>query len=543
MSRTDRFKEARGTEGMSPEAWMETYRRLSGLDAGSLAPGDLESLADVSWLLCRFKESIAARQRAYAGYLEAHMDGQAARSAWRLFWEHLYNGELAVALGWLRRARRHLAGIPEGAEHGFVSLADSELALNRGSLEEAVTCALRAVEIGDRHDNHGVVALGLTLHGRALVAQGKLDEGCSSLDEAMALVLSGQLDSYFTGAVYCAVIAECRDVADMRRASEWTVAARAWCESLPAVTPFHGICRIHRGEVLGLRGEWQEAEREIRRAAEELAAVKPTSGGEAYYALGEIRLRRGDVADAEESFRRAHELGRDPQPGLALVRLAQGQTEVAAAALRAALATASGSRTRARLLAAQVEAALASRDLAVAQDAAAELSTIADALDTPALRSMAAYARGAARLADGDMGAAMADLRAAVAIWRDLGLPYEEAQTRLLIGRTAKGLGDEEGATLEIQAARAAFERLGARADAARALALITPQSHRPGGLTAREAEVLRLIAAGRSNREIAGRLVISEHTVARHVQNIFTKLGVSSRAAATAFAVEHQLA
>jgi ATP/maltotriose-dependent transcriptional regulator MalT len=310
------------------------------------------------------------------------------------------------------------------------------------------------------------------------------------------------------------------------------------------VTPFHGICRIHRGEVLGLRGEWHDAENEIRTAAEELAAFKPTSGGEAYYALGEIRLRRGDVAGAEESFCRAHELGRDPQPGLALVRLAQGQTAPAAAALHAGLASVSGSRMeRARLLAAQAEVALAAGDLGLAQDAAAELFSIADALDTPAVQAMAARARGAARLADGDAGGALTDLRGALAIWRDLGLPYEEAQTRLLIAKAGRALGDEEGATLEIQAARAAFERLGARTDAQRARALLAPESHRPGGLTARETEVLRLIAAGRSNRDIAGRLVISEHTVARHVQNIFTKLGVSSRAAATAFAIEHQLA
>ncbi len=541
MTRADRISNAGGVE--PPQGWMETYRRLSGRDAVTLAPGELESLADVAWLLCRFKESIAARQQAYARYLEGHLNGPAVRSAWRLFWEHLYSGETAVALGWLRRARRHLAAIPEGAEHGFVALADSELALNRGSLDEAVTAALQAVEIGDRYDHYGIVALALILHGRALIAKGKLEEGCSSMDEAMALVLSGKLDAYFSGAVYCAVIAECLDVADMRRASEWTDAAHAWCASLPAVTPFHGICRIHRGEVLGLRGQWEEAESEIRTAAEELAAVKPTSAGEAYYALGEIRLRRGDLAGAEDSFRRAHELGRNPQPGLALIRLAQGHTAVAVAALRAGLANASGSRVgRARLLAAQVDAAVAAGDLGLAQSAAAELSAIAQSLGTPAVNAMAALARGAERLAEGDAGGAMADLRSAEAIWRDVGLPYEEAQTRLLIGSAARALGDEEGAILELRAARAAFERLGARADARRAAALIATGSDRPAGLTAREAEVLRLIAAGKSNRDIATRLVISEHTVARHVQNIFTKLGVSSRAAATAFAIEHQL-
>lgn len=541
MSGTGSFSNA-GSKA-TPQAWLESYRRLSGLDPGGLAPEDLESLADVAWLLCHFTESTAARQHAYAGYLNDHDDGPAARSAWRLFWEHLYNGDRVVALGWLRRARRHLAAIAEGAEHGFVALADSELALNRGSLDEAVSSALRAIAIGERYDSHGVVGLGLTLQGRALIAQGKPDDGCSLLDEAMALVLSGELDAYFTGAVYCAVIAECREVVDMSRASQWTDAARVWCASLPAVTPFHGICRIHRGEVLGLRGEWEEAESEIRTAAGELAEFKPRSAADAYYALGEIRLRRGDATGAEDYFRRAHALGHDPQPGLALVRLAQGGKEAAATALRTALTNTSSSIHRARLLAAQVETALAARDQALAEGAAAGLSTIAEALHRPALDAMAARARGEVGLGKGDARGAMPDLLKAGAIWRDLRLPYEEAQTRVLIGKAARALGDEEGAMLEIQAALGAFEHLGAAADARRATDLMPPRIDRPAGLTAREIEVLRLIARGKSNRVVAEALFISEHTVARHVQNIYAKLGVSSRASAAAFAVEKRLA
>jgi ATP/maltotriose-dependent transcriptional regulator MalT len=525
------------------ELWVEIHSRLTGRDPASLTPEDLEALADAAWLLCRFGESIGARQKAYAGYLGARADRPAARMAWRLFWEHLYSGETAVALGWVRRARRHLQGLPECAEHGYVALADSELALNRRSFGEAGACALHAIEIGDRHDAQGIVALGLTLHGRVLIAQGDLDEGCSSMDEAMALVLSGQLNSYFTGAVYCAVIAECRDVADMRRAFDWTNAARAWCASLPAVTPFHGICRIHRGEVLGLLGEWEEAEREIRSAVGELATFKPASAAEAHYALGEILLRRGDLAGAEYSFRRAHELGRDPQPGLALVRLAQGESQVAVTALRAGLADSSRrGMERARFLAALVESAIASKDAELAQDAALELSSVAEALARPIANAVAAMARGAVLLAGGDAGGAMTDLRVASAIWRDLGLPFEDAKTRLLIGTATAALGDDEGATLEIEAARSCFERLGARAEARRAAALVSSRSDRPAGLTAREAEVLRLIATGKSNRDVAAMLVVSEHTVARHVQNIYAKLGVSSRAAAAAFAVEHQL-
>lgn len=200
---------------------------------------------------------LAARQQAYAGYIEIHDDRSAARCAWRLFWDHLYNGDEVVALGWSRRARRHVVSIPEGSEHGYLALADSELALNRGSVADAEAHAAHAVEIGERHQQQSIVAFGLTLHGRALIAQGRIEQGCASMDEAMTLVLGGRLDVFFTGAVYCTVVAECRDVADMRRAAEWTDAAGVWCASLPVVTPYHGICRIHRGEVLGLRGAWQ----------------------------------------------------------------------------------------------------------------------------------------------------------------------------------------------------------------------------------------------------------------------------------------------
>jgi ATP/maltotriose-dependent transcriptional regulator MalT len=523
--------------------WADDYRRLSGLDLAGLAAEELEALADAAWMVCRLEESIATRQQAYVRYLETPENRPAARVAWRLFWDHLYWGDTVVAMGWLRRARRHLAAMPEEAEHGFVALADAELALNRGSLDQAEASARDAVEVGDRHGAQGIVALGLTLQGRILIAQGRRDEGCAPLDEAMTLVVSGQLDDFFAGAVYCIVIAECREIADIGRGSEWTEAARAWCASLPATTPFHGICRVHRGEILCLRGAWDEAEAEIRTASDELAVFKPRSAAEAFAALGELCRRRGDYQGAEDAFRRAHELGGDPQPGLALVRLAQGHAAAASTALGGALSDRSTPpMRRAQLLAAQVEVALTTGDIALARAAAGELCSIADVLDRPAAYSRAKLARGAVRLANQDAGGAMADLRAACTIWCDLGLPYEEAQTQLLIGAAAKELGDEEGALLAIRAACAGFERLGARADLRRATAWLD-RPPRPAGLTARELDVLRLLAAGKTNQQIAAELVISGHTAGRHVQNIYTKLGVSSRAAATAFAVEHHLA
>ncbi len=528
---------------MSRGTWVETYDRFSGVDPADLSAEDLEALADAAWLVCRLEDSYVARQQAYRRFLEQHEDRPAARTAWRLFWEQLYNGSQAVALGWLRRARRHLAGIPDGPEHGYVALADSELALARGLLDEAAACSTAAVEIGERYEAEAIIALGLTLYGRALIAQGRLDEGCASLDEAMTFVLNARVDAFITGAVYCTVIGECRQVADMRRASEWTDAALAWCASLPAITPYHGICRVDRGWVLGLRGSLAEAEHEISAAGEELVAFKPRSAGAAFAVLGEIRRRRGDLAGAEECLLRAHQLGCDPQPCLALVRLGQGHAAVALAGLRAALAgAATDGVTRPVLLAAQVDAALTAGDLTLAQQAAVQLSVAAERLNTPAVSAAAQQAQGAVSLAGDDASAALADLRGARSRWQALGLPYEEAQARLLIGTAARALGDDEGARLEVQAARRTFERLGARRDALHAAAFLAAGSDRPAGLTPREIEVLRLVAGARSNRQIAQTLAISEHTVGRHVQNIFTKLGVSSRAAATAFAIEHQL-
>jgi hypothetical protein len=232
----------------SRRSWVDDYRRLSGLDLAGLAAAQLEALADAAWMVCRLEESMATRQQAYVRYLETRENRPAARVAWRLFWDHLYRGETVVAMGWLRHARRHLAAIPEEAEHGFVSLADAELALNRGSLDHAEASARNAVEVGDRHGAQGIVALGLTLQGRVLIAQGRHDEGCTSLDEAMTLVVSGQLDDFFAGAVYCIVIAECREIADIGRGSEWTEAARAWCASLRVIRRWSRSTRRRGGD-------------------------------------------------------------------------------------------------------------------------------------------------------------------------------------------------------------------------------------------------------------------------------------------------------
>lgn len=526
-------------------AWQEAYESLGGLDRAAMSPDDLDALAEAAFWLGYEDEAVAARQQAYVGYLRAGERCRAVRMAWWLFCAGINTGEQAVAVGWLRRAVRHLEGEPECAEHGYVAFARAELALAGGDFPAAAEQAGRAVEVGERLGDANVSAMGLQLQGRALIEQGRIDEGVAMLDEAMCFVLAGQLTDLLTGIVYCVVVHVCRDLADLRRAREWTDAARSWCDSLPRLTFFHGLCRVYRGEVLGLSGLWSEAEGELRRAGGELLACGDPSAGEAFYAVGELARRRGDLGDAEKAFRRAHELGRDPQPGLSLLRLAQGRIAAASAALQSALTGPPGDRVgRAQLLAAQVEVTVAAGDPDAARAAADQLTAIARELRSVALEATAAAARGAVFLAAGEPVRALPELRSAVGLWRRLGLPYEEARGRAALGVALAALGDDEGGRLESASAAAIFARLGAAAPtgdlgAGPRVGVARPL---PRGLTAREHEVLRLVAAGKSNREIAAALVISEHTAARHVQNIFVKLDVTSRAAAGAFAFGHDL-
>jgi DNA-binding CsgD family transcriptional regulator len=532
----------RARDAARRESWAEAYQELRALDPARMEPRDLEALADAAWWLSRPEESLAARQRAYAGYMAAREDARAAWCAARLCVEHLLRSDAALAAGWLMRAQRLLRDQAERVEHGYAALGEASLARARGDTGEAVACAERGTELGLRFGDPDLAAMGIHLHGLALIDAGRVAEGMALLDEAMASALAGELSTFFTGVVYCNVIAACLEVSDVGRLGEWNDAARQWCESLPPDAPFPAFCRVNRAEAASLWGAWPEAEAEASRASQELG-FNPRVAGRAFYETGEVRRRVGNLAGAEEAFARAHELGFRPQPGLALLRLAQGRPAAAMQALRVALADEPASRPRrARLLAALVEVAVAAGDLDPAGQASRELDEIAGRLGTPALDAAAATAGGALRLAEGDLPGALERLRAACATWQELRLPYETAQARLLYGSALRCAGSEEDALLELRAALAAFERLGAAGDAAKAAALLGGREELPRGLTAREAEVLRLVAAGRTNREVAAALAISEHTVARHLQNIFAKLDVPSRSAATAFAFEHGL-
>jgi ATP/maltotriose-dependent transcriptional regulator MalT len=519
-------------------AWQEAYDLFGGLDPSRLGPEDLDALADAAWWTCRIDEAIAARQRAHAGHVRAGDARRAGRAAWLLFYDYLYRGEEAVAGGWLRRARRHLAAEPECAERGYLAFSEAELALWDDRPDDAVALAERTIALGQRLASPDVLALGIETQGRAVLAMGRVVEGAGLLDEAMCSVVAGELQPLFAGWIYCHVISACWELADLRRAGEWTDAAMRWCEELStATTPYQGLCRVHRVEIATLRGRWTEAEAEARRTCEELMAYEPHLAGEAFYAAGELHRRRGDLQAAAASFARAHELGTEPQPGLALVQLARGRTAAAATALRVALAGQTANRLgRVRLLAAQAEVALAAGDLDTARAATGELESTAERYGSPALHAIAASARGVLRLAEDDVEGALASLRRALTVWQEIDAPYEAARVRVRLGDAFRRAGDQVGARLELQVARRTFERLGATGDARPAPASL------PGRLTAREAQVLRLVATGRSNRDIATELVVSEHTVARHLNNIFAKLGVSSRTAATAFAFERDL-
>ncbi len=518
----------------------KTYDRLRAADPASLSAQELEALADAAWWLSRLDESIEARQHAYSAYARANDNLRAGYTAWFLFYDYLSKGEGAAASGWLGRARRHLDDEPECLEQGYLLVAEADAAQMAGDPSAATEFAERAIELSRRVKSPDLSALALQALGRILIGADDPRRGIALLDEAMISVLAGELSPFITGWVYCNVLGTCLEIGDLRRAGEWTAAATAWCESLPEGSPYHGLCRLYRVEVVSLKGEWPEAERDALRATEQLTSF-PGAAGHAFYALGEIRRRRGHLREAEEAFKRAHELGRDPHPGLALVRLSQGRVESAIAALRTALDREEWTTlSRAALLSALVEATLAADDVGAARDAAEELSSIASNATSALLDATAAMARGVVGLADDDAGA-LRDLHKASTIWHELELPYEAARTRVLVGRAARQHGDHELAELELEAARAAFERLGA-VDDVRIVKKLLDRDRLPGGLTEREIEVLRLVASGKSNRDIARDLVISERTVARHLQNIYAKLDISSRAAATAFAFEHEL-
>jgi DNA-binding CsgD family transcriptional regulator len=533
----------RGRRAFDKHSWGSAYTELLAADReASLGPQDLDRLAVAAYLTGRDVECGELWARAFKEYLRVGDAPRAARSAFWLALGLMLQGEMARGGGWLMRGQRLLdeAGT-ECAEQGLLLLPLALESLGHGDgLAAFATCSEMA-KIGERFGDPDVTAFGRLGRGQALIAQGDTAAGVALLDETLVDVTAGEPSPIVVGIVYCAVILELNKIFDVGRAREWTAALSRWCESQPDLVPYRGQCLVHRAQIMQLRGEWSDAVVEAQRACERLAGNP--AAGDAHYEHAELLRLRGALAKAEDAYRAANKCGRDPQPGLALLRLAQGQTDVAVGTIRRVLGAAQGAVNRARMLGAVVEIMLAADDLTAARQASDELTAIARAIDAPLLHAVSAHAAGAVLLAEGNAGAACATLRRALGAWRELEVPYEAARARVLLGLACRAVGDDDTAEMELDAARSVFERLGAAPDLARAQDLSrTAGARPPGGLSGREAEVLALLATGKTNREIAKALFISEHTVRRHLQNIFTKLGVSTRAAATAFAFQHDL-
>ena len=536
----------RGREAFERREWPTALDSLSTADrAQPLAPEDLDLLATSAYMLGLQERYFATLERAHRAYLEAGAEARAGRSAFWIGVNLVRQGETGRASGWLGRAQRVLerAG-RDCAEQGYLLIPRVFQHEAAGEWEQAARTAAEAAKIGERFGDRDLFALAVHEQGHILIRQGRAAEGMTLLDEAMVAATAGELSPIVTGIVYCGVILACQEAYELRRAQEWTAALSDWCERQPDLVAFTGRCRVHRAEIMQLRGAWPDALVEAQRAEERSAAGDNRAAvAEAEYLQGEVHRLRGEFAAADKAYRAANRSGREPQPGLALLRLAQGRTDAATAAVRRALTEAADRPARARLLPAYVEVMIEGGDDAEARRACDELERIAAGGVGAMLEAVAASARGAVELAGGDPRAALATLRRAWKLWDGLGVPYEAARVRVGVGLACRELGDEEAGALELEAARSTFADLEAAPDVARVDSLLgRGRGDGAHGLTGRELEVLRHLAAGESNREIATTLVISEHTVARHVQNIFAKLGVSSRTAASAYAFEHDL-
>jgi DNA-binding CsgD family transcriptional regulator len=528
----------RGREAFAVRAWPRARECLERAhEEEPLDPGDLELLSIVAFMLARDDDSASWLELAHLRHLE---DGETLRAVRCAAWIGMNlasRGQIGPASGWLGRAHRLLEGEGECAERGYLLLPELFRHEAAGDFAEAAAVAEEVVGIGERFGDRDLFALAAHGQGHMLIRCGRVREGLALLDEAMVAVTAEELSPIVTGIVYCGVILACNEVYEVQRAREWTRALADWWALQPEMVAFTGRCYVHRAEILQLDGSWRDALEEAHRAGERFIATGNPAAGLARYREGELLRLQGEFARAEEAYREASGFGWEPQPGLAQLRLGQGRSDAAVSAIRRAVEAATAPLDRARLLPAFVEIMLATGDVESARRSCLELEELATGYESPMLGAIVASARGAVHLAEGEPRAALVSLRKAGETWHALDAPYEIARTRVLAGQACRALGDEEAAVLEHDAARSIFERLGARPDLAR---LEQPTSSH--GLSGRELEVLRLVAAGKTNREIAAALVISEHTVARHLQNIFAKLGLSSRGAATAFAFEHDL-
>jgi ATP/maltotriose-dependent transcriptional regulator MalT len=426
-------------------------------------------------------------------------------------------------------------------ERGYLFIHEFFQHLGRGDFARAGETAVRIVNTGRRFTDHDLIALGLLTQGRMMIYSGRVPEGLALLDEAMVEISTAEVSPIIAGMVYCTMIEGCQELSDFSRAASWTTALTTWCDAQPGLVPFTGQCSLHRGQIMRLHGAYDEALAEYALAQRRYQAEgTPAPAGRALTEQGDVHRIRGRLDEAEAAYQKAAELGHEPQPGLALVWLARGRTAAAISAINRLLAEAQGPVHRSWMLPAAVEILVSAGLVDQARQHSEELAGIASSFGNPALRAMAKYAAATVHLASGEREAALSNARESSRIWSDVGSPYESARARVLVARALRELGDEDSAATEFAVARRTFAEVGA-APAAHEVDQLLGRT-RPGGLTEREVEVLRLVAAGRSNHEIADILVLSQKTVERHLSNIFTKLSVPSRTAAAAYAHEHGL-
>jgi DNA-binding CsgD family transcriptional regulator len=533
-----------GRASCAKHAWVDAYESLSRADEASpLVPEDLELLATSAYMLGRDDEYVRCLERAHYSHLDAGEVPRAARCTWWIGLNLLMRGEGAPASGWFARGERLLDGDEQDCvERGYLLLAHMLHHFAEGEFAAALADAAEATAIGEQFGDRDLVAIGVMDQGHALLELGRTKEGLRLVDESMIAVTTGELSPIVAGILYCNTIAVCRGAYELRRAREWTTALTVWCEREPDMVAHTGVCLVHRAEIMQLQGAWQAALEEARSVRAQ-GVLNQRAAARGLYVEGELHRLRGDFPEAEEAYRAATRHGREPQPGLALLRLAQGNIAAALAAIRRVVAETGPPLDRAALLPAHVEIALAAGEIDEAEHASDELAQISRAQGSDALGAMSGHAAGAVALARGDGAAALTTLRNAWNAWQELEAPYEGARARVLVGLACAALGDDDTAVLELEAARGVFEELDAAQDLARVGSLLSGLGSRDThGLTRRELEVLRLVAAGQTNKAVATALVLSERTVDRHVSNIYAKLGVSTRAAATAYAYKRQL-
>lgn len=536
----DVLEQARGASARFRwDAAYEHYRAAA--EREPLAVEDLAALADAAWWLGRTDESLTLSEEVYRRHLQGAHAPRAAMLAIDIGFLWMLRGEPTVGSGWISRAKRLLEGAPESAAHGYLAYLDVQHDMGAGRYEKAIERSHWMADLADRHDDPTLCAVALVLLGGAEVRLGRVAAGLQIIDEAMLGVRAGQVAANWAGNLYCHVMDLCFELADIDRARAWTDATERWCDQHSNAAMFSGICRLHRGQLLHLEGRWAAAEQHADRACRDLADMNIGVVAEGRYRIAEVHRLRDEHAAAEQGYERAHELGRDPQPGLALLRLAQGRGAAAMAALRSALAGTERVLDRVPLLVALVQVAAACDEADEASRAAEELGGIAGTFHTAGLAAIARETAGLAHLARGEPAQALPHLREAWRCWQELNAPYEAARMRAHLAKALAAVGDAEAAVREVEAARAVFTDLGAAGDLC-ALDDLLGGVELPGGLSARQVQVLRCVCLGDSNRQIAASLTISEKTVARHLSNIFVKLDVSSRTEAAAVAFRHGL-